>query len=136
VYKWQYATATDSTAFSDIAHDSIGYVPGTLTETTWYKRLARVSCKTDWVGAAESNKVKITVWPMEVATQAVSAIDETTATGNGNLTATNCTNASSRGVIWYPFTGTDMSIGQATVTNVSETGNFYGTADFDPGTER
>jgi hypothetical protein len=60
-YKWQYST--DSLSFTDIDHDSIGYVPGTLTDTTWYKRLVRVDCKTDWVGAAESNVVKITVLP-------------------------------------------------------------------------
>ncbi|NQU33866.1 MAG: hypothetical protein HQ521_11565, partial [Bacteroidetes bacterium] len=30
--------------------------------TTWYKRLARVDCMTDWTGAAESNVLEMTVY--------------------------------------------------------------------------
>ena len=54
----------DSTSFSDILlTDSIGHNPGILTASTWFRRLARVNCKLDWVGAAVSNVVKITVRP-------------------------------------------------------------------------
>jgi|GEM_PF-5276240 len=60
-YKWQLST--DSLNFVDIpGAEAEGYshtVP--LTSTTWFRRLARVTCKPDWVGAAESNTVKISV---------------------------------------------------------------------------
>ena len=66
-YKWQYATVADSTSFTDIANtDSVAYAPGTLTATTWYRRLSRVSCKADWTGATSSNVVKIIVAPTTV----------------------------------------------------------------------
>ncbi len=61
-YKWQHSTTDETTGFTDISDsDSDDFVPGTLTVTTWFKRLARVSCRGDWTGAVESNVVKITV---------------------------------------------------------------------------
>ncbi len=61
-YKWQHSTTDETTGFTDISDsDSDDFVPGTLTVTTWFKRLARVSCRGDWTGAVESNVVKITI---------------------------------------------------------------------------
>ncbi|MCF8365973.1 MAG: T9SS type A sorting domain-containing protein [Bacteroidales bacterium] len=61
-YKWQSSNESDTTGFSDIANsNAAGYQPGTLTQTTWFRRLARVDCMPGWSGAAESNTVKITV---------------------------------------------------------------------------
>jgi hypothetical protein len=61
-YQWQQASLADSTDFADITGaDTTFYAPGTLTSTTWFRRLARVNCKADWTGAAASNVVKITV---------------------------------------------------------------------------
>ncbi len=39
------------------------YDPPALTESTWYKRLVRVDCMSDWTGAAESNVVAMAVYP-------------------------------------------------------------------------
>jgi hypothetical protein len=65
-YKWQYASA-DSTSFSDLANtDSVAYVPGALNNTTWYRRLARVTCKADWTGATPSNVIRVFVFPATV----------------------------------------------------------------------
>ena len=73
-YKWQFSTTSDSTGFSDIASsDSNVYDAGSLTQTTWYKRVARVGCKSDWTGAAASNVLKVTV-----------IIPKTWTGGNGN----------------------------------------------------
>jgi hypothetical protein len=60
-YKWQLST--DSLNYVDIpGAEAEGYSHNLpLTSTTWFRRLARVTCKPDWVGAAESNTVKITV---------------------------------------------------------------------------
>ena len=67
-FQWQESTTSATTGFSDItgANDTT-YQPAALTATTWYQRLARVSCKTDWTGAAESNVVKITIEPTPVS---------------------------------------------------------------------
>ena len=63
-YKWQQSTTSSSAGFSDIAGSNAAtYDAGSLTQTTWYKRLARVSCKTDWTGAAESNVLQISFYP-------------------------------------------------------------------------
>ena len=35
-----------------------------LPQTTWVKRLARVTCTVDWTGAAESNVLEVTVTPI------------------------------------------------------------------------
>lgn len=61
-YKWQSSTTSASSGFSDIAtSNSASYSPGALTTTTWFKRLARVTCMSNWTGAAESNVLQITV---------------------------------------------------------------------------
>ena len=61
-YKWQLSTTSSSSGFADIASsNSATYPPGALTSTTWYKRLARVTCMADWTGAVASNVLQITV---------------------------------------------------------------------------
>ncbi|MCE2835381.1 MAG: FG-GAP-like repeat-containing protein, partial [Chitinophagaceae bacterium] len=61
-YKWQSSTTSSSTGFSDIdGSNTTTYDAGTITQTTWYKRLARVSCLAGWTGAAESNVLEVTV---------------------------------------------------------------------------
>jgi len=61
-YQWQSSTESDSTGFTDIVGAyAAGYQPGTLSETTWFKRLARADCASDWNNAAESNVVEIGV---------------------------------------------------------------------------
>ena len=63
-YKWQQSTTSSSAGFSDIVGSVAAvYDAGSLTQTTWYKRLARVSCKTDWTGAVESNVLQISFYP-------------------------------------------------------------------------
>jgi hypothetical protein len=61
-YKWQSSISNATTGFSDIASSNADtYDAGALTVTTWYKRLARVSCSADWTGAVESNVLEVTV---------------------------------------------------------------------------
>jgi hypothetical protein len=66
-YKWQYST--DFVSFFDIANSNLEtYDPGLIAQTTWFKRLARVDCMNDWMGAAESNVLEITIYdPIAVA---------------------------------------------------------------------
>ena len=61
-YKWQSSTTSSSADFTDITpSNSATYDAGSLSVTTWYRRLARVSCSADWTGAAESNVLEVTV---------------------------------------------------------------------------
>ena len=62
-YKWQSSSTNSTSGFADIsASNAEGYSPGSLTTTTWFKRLARVTCSADWSGAAETEAIKITVY--------------------------------------------------------------------------
>jgi Secretion system C-terminal sorting domain/Fibronectin type III domain len=61
-YKWQSSTTDSTSGFSDIASsNSATYDPGALSQTTWFRRLARVSCEAGWTGAMQSNVLKVTV---------------------------------------------------------------------------
>jgi len=63
-YKWQSSVTSNSAGFSDIASSNAEtYDASSLTVTTWFKRLARVSCATDWSGAVESNVISVTLSP-------------------------------------------------------------------------
>jgi hypothetical protein len=93
-YKWQSSTTSSSAGFSDISGaTSATYDPGSLTQTTWYKRLARVSCAADWSGAVSSNVLEVTVASMasEPTAQPTALYFTTTGSGPynfvGNFTA-------------------------------------------------
>lgn len=61
-YKWQQSTTSSSSGFSDISSTNAAtYDPATITQTTWYKRLSRVTCSADWSGAIESNVIEMTI---------------------------------------------------------------------------
>lgn len=62
-YKWQKSIQSETTGFTDIAtSNDAAYDPGSLTLTTWFKRLARVDCMPDWTGAVESNVIMVSVY--------------------------------------------------------------------------
>jgi hypothetical protein len=64
-YKWQSSITSSTTGFSDISGaTSTTYDPAALTKTTWFRRLSRVTCSSDWTTAASSNVIKITVTPI------------------------------------------------------------------------
>jgi large repetitive protein len=64
-YKWQYSTTGSPFSWNDIASsNSEVYDAQALTQTTWYRRMARVSCMADWSGAVASNVVEVTVYSL------------------------------------------------------------------------
>ncbi len=67
-YKWQVSITDADNNFADIPDsDFTEYTPGTATQTSWYRRLARVTCASgDWATAAISNTVTISVYPVSV----------------------------------------------------------------------
>ncbi len=59
VYQWQ--SSNDNTTFSDInGATTAAFQAGALSSDTWFKRLAKASCQSQW---KESNPVKITISP-------------------------------------------------------------------------
>ncbi|NOU48613.1 MAG: hypothetical protein HOO86_16350, partial [Bacteroidales bacterium] len=66
-YKWQQSTTNDATGFVDIALSNFStYDPDTVSVTTWFRRLARVSCRNTWLGAMASNTVEMLIYPASV----------------------------------------------------------------------
>ncbi len=64
-YKWQYSTTSATEDFENIDNsNNTGYAPGALNETTWFRRLARVSGIPGWSEATPSNVVQINVIPL------------------------------------------------------------------------
>ncbi|RAR46993.1 T9SS sorting signal type C domain-containing protein [Flavobacterium lacus] len=63
VYQWQISTTSSTAGFSDIsgATSDVYDAPAGITQTTWFKRLARVTCQPDWTNAAESNVLELTI---------------------------------------------------------------------------
>lgn len=59
-----------------------------------------------------------------VSSAAVSSITQTSAAGNGVIDHTGGDNATTRGVIVWPYTGTNLIIGGENVVNFSENGSF------------
>jgi hypothetical protein len=89
-YKWQLSTTSSSSGFNDIASsNSETFTPGTLTATTWYTRLAGVSCMADWTGATASNVIQITVNP--VPTIAAAGSDQTVCASSATLAGNTAT---------------------------------------------
>lgn len=67
-YKWQYSETASTGPWTDIASSNSDiYAASALTATTWYQRVARVSCEPDWTGAVPSNVLKMTVNPLPTA---------------------------------------------------------------------
>ena len=118
-YKWQLSTTSNSSGFSDIASsNTTTWSPGALTATTWYKRLARVNCMSDWTAAATSNVIQITVKPIPAdqtvspATQSICSGASATITIVSSQTNINyyLRNNSDNTVIDGPKAGTGSSV--------------------------
>ena len=126
-YKWQFSTTGSSSGFNDIASsNSATYAPGTLSVNTWYKRVARVTCKADWIGAAESNVIAVTINPAGQVDQPVNQV----VCNNGSTTAVTFTTTNTGGTTTYAWTNSATSIGLA----ASGTGNIASFTALNTGT--
>ncbi|MBK7211808.1 MAG: gliding motility-associated C-terminal domain-containing protein [Bacteroidales bacterium] len=102
-YKWQLSTIGNSSGFSDIpGTNSDSFNPGILSQTTWFKRIARVDCESDWTGAAESNVIQITVIPLTIVFNDDSLnISPTTCGGqNGAITGLKISGTAPLSITW------------------------------------
>jgi hypothetical protein len=104
------------------------YTPTSVTQTSWFKRLARVDCKTDWTGAVESNVVKITVSPASVG----GSIAGTTSVCDGTNSTLLTLTGHEGSILRWEFTLTDWTspttivntIATYTATNLTATTLF------------
>jgi gliding motility-associated-like protein len=61
-YRWQKSIVDGSTGFMDIpASDTPSYSPSFISQATWFRRLSRVKCTTDWPAEGISNVVDIII---------------------------------------------------------------------------
>jgi hypothetical protein len=121
-YKWQYST--NMVTFSDIANSNLEiYDPGLITQTTLYKRLARVTCQSDWIGAAESNVVTMEVKNIPTVTSATATPESVV--GSGQVVFSASANAGD--IKWFdePTGGTEVTILNPTI---SSTTTYYAEA--------
>ncbi|MFZ4414176.1 MAG: choice-of-anchor R domain-containing protein, partial [Bacteroidales bacterium] len=122
-YKWQSSTTSSSSGFTDIASsNSSTYSPGTLTQSTWYKRLSKAACLATWPAAGESNVVQITV---PIPTTANAGTDQAGTATCGITSVTLAGNTPSVGTgEWSIINGTGGTVS----TPSSATSTFTGTA--------
>ena len=131
-YIWQMSTSSNASGFAPIASsNSETYDPGVLTQTTWYKRLARVDCKNDWIGAVESNVVEMTVNTVpEVITSNMATICD----GSSpviSLTATVASNYTwTVGTITNGITGANPGSGNLIDEVLTNAGTIAGTVEY------
>ena len=108
-YKWQSSTTSSSAGFSDISSsNSDTYDSGALSVTTWFKRLARVSCATDWTGAVESNVLKATALNLVAEPSAQPTklnFSNTVTSGNTNIVINYTASASATSYLVVRKTG-------------------------------
>ncbi|OYU82827.1 MAG: hypothetical protein CFE24_14000, partial [Flavobacterium sp. BFFFF2] len=92
-YQWQISTTSSSAGFADISGETSSTLTysTSLTQNTWFKRLSRVSCKTDWTGAVSSNVVQVTVNPTSVSGSITGATSVCTGTNSTTLTLNSST---------------------------------------------
>ncbi len=124
-YKWQQSTTSSSEGFQDIANtNSLTYSPGALTDTTWFRRLARVGCQTNWDGAAASNVIQIAVYD-EFTSGAIATTGETICYGGDPAEIASVTAASGGDetitYAWYKSTD-DFSADSALVQGATGAG--------------
>lgn len=124
-YKWQSSTTSNSAGFSDIAlATSATYdAPSGLTQTTWYKRLSKVTCSATWAAAGESNVIEVTVNALPTTSNA--GADQTGVSTCGLTSITLAGNTATTGTgAWSIVSGT----GGTVTTPSSPTSTFSGTA--------
>ena len=116
-YKWQSSTTSSSSGFSDIASsNATTYDAGALTQTTWFKRLARVDCASDWSGAVESNIVELLVDPnLTIWTGAQSTAWNTPGNWSSNAVPISTSYVTIAAVANQPVISSDVAINTLTL---------------------
>ena len=128
-YKWQQSITSSTTGFADVsgATANVYDAPAGITQTTWYKRLARVSCQADWTAAPESNVLEVTIasttwtstsggsWTNGTPTATTAATIEHDFTSSANFVACSLTVSNSANVVIT--SGNVMTLNNSLIVN-------------------
>jgi hypothetical protein len=127
-YRWQFSTTSSTTGFSDAGASTQGFSPGSLTQTTWYRRYTQstqnsVMCES----TSPTTAIQITVQaiPTAGAIQTTRFICNNTTATIGNVTAG--TTASTGGTLSYRWEESTTSPSSGFATVPSATANNYTT---------
>ena len=128
-YKWQSSTTSATSNFSDIASsNSATYSPAAINASTWYKRVARVSCKPNWTGAVESNVIAMTVIPASKGGTLAGSVSVCNGTNSTNLTLSGYTGTilkwQSTTDNWVNSINIDNTTTTLTTTNLTATTKY------------
>ena len=123
-YKWQQSVVGPGTGFSDIpASNSMTWTPGPLLQTTWFRRLARADCMTDWSGAAASNVIELTVSSNLTASITIAASANSVCSGTMvSYTATPVSGGTAPAFLWS-VNGISTGINSQVFSYVPENGD-------------
>jgi hypothetical protein len=63
-YQWQSSTVSGTDGFADVTSAAgTSYTSGALSQTTWFRRLAKPRCSSTWPANGESNVIEVTIRP-------------------------------------------------------------------------
>ncbi|MES2590349.1 MAG: PKD-like domain-containing protein [Bacteroidota bacterium] len=123
-YLWELSTTSNSSGFTTASgtNTGIGYAPGALAATTWYRRVI-----TSGVCSNVSSAVEITLSPVPVATAANSSQTICSGASFSTIVVSTSNNVANTTFTWTRNNGT-LTTGSVTGIAGSGTGNIIGTA--------
>jgi len=142
-YKWQSSTTSGITGFGELSSsNSDTYDSGALSVTTWFKRLARVGCMSNWSAAMESNVLKVNILNLdtEPAAQPTGLYFSNSKTAdNSNIILSYTASSSARGYLivrktgaapsFVPVDGTSYALGAQGADEIVYNGSALSATD-------
>lgn len=124
-YRWQSSVTGPGSGFTDIGgSNSETWSPGIVLQTTWYRRQARVDCKSDWSGAVVSNVIELTVIPTLTAGISITSGPATVCQGTAVTFNATGVNGGLNPVYQWKVNGDNAGTGTTVFTYVPANGDM------------